>query len=303
MKLGVALRPTVFTPKEIVKIVAALDNRAKVLTTVFIPDVAAGAEPIELSIASLAASKRLHVGSGVIRITEHDTEQLARRILTAQSVSDGRFILGVGTGAVGKDPATKINAMFGKLSELKDKILQRKSATIPKVYIATLRRGIARISAGRCDGILMNFCSAEHAGRVISSFRSEHKGDAEFACYIKIFYSHDVEIAQRNMIQEFANYDSLPQYQKMFIEDCVHEDILHAKEELAAGRVYVTESLARISLFNPSPSSLADLIDHFTKSGITLPVIYPYFDESDDQEYKQKILLFTLKQLDKPKIF
>ncbi len=151
MKLGVALRPTVFTPKEIVKIVAALDNRAKVLTTVFIPDVAAGAEPIELSIASLAASKRLHVGSGVIRITEHDTEQLARRILTAQSVSDGRFILGVGTGAVGKDPATKINAMFGKLSELKDKILQRKSATMPKVYIATLRRGIARVSAGRCQ--------------------------------------------------------------------------------------------------------------------------------------------------------
>jgi hypothetical protein len=86
---------------------------------------------------------------------------------------------------------------------------------MPQIFIATLRKGIAKVVVGCSDGILLNFCSPEHARDVISSL-----GDARrrliVSCYLKIFYLRDETTANRMMIEEFACYDQNPSYHKMF---------------------------------------------------------------------------------------
>jgi len=295
-KIAFALRPGVFSPKEIGEISTVLDKNSKV-TRIFIPDIRSGFESLEVVSSILALTTRVHAGSGVIRLLEHDPALLTRRVQTLQAFSSNRFFLGVGTGAPGPKPGKSVAALLHRLDELKKGFRALPGGVEPpETYVATLKRGIARRAVGRTDGLLLNFCSPRHANGLIAAVKPQMVSPIEFACYLKIFYSSlSDENALRLLLQEFLNYDSMPQYHEMFLQDGTAKAISEVKQSdhWNSGSVEVPKELVRVSLANPCNEELHQYVQSFRKAGVSLPVIYPYFPADEKSEFK----LETVKRI------
>ncbi len=292
-KLALALRPGIFSPPEIKQLSRVIDQSDRV-AAVFIPDGRGGSEAIEIASTILALTDRIYAGSGVIRLLEHEPSLLARRVQTVQAFSSNRLILGVGTGTPGPRPGSSVTTMLRRLEELKEAFhLFHDGVEPPEVYVATLKSGIARRSVGVADGLLLNFCSPQHAGRLIETVKPQMPAPVEFACYLKIFYSsRSDETARRLLVQEFLNYDTTGQYHEMFLQDGTAGAISEYRksDDWKNNPVRVPEELLRVSLANPSDDELHRYVQSFRQAGVTLPAPYPYFPADESTEYKRDTL-------------
>ncbi len=288
-KLAFALRPGVFSASEIREASTILEQNNRVVA-VFVPDGRSGYEAIEISASILTSTRRLFAGSGVIRLLEHDPGLLTRRVQTIQEFSSNKLILGVGTGSPGSQPGKTVMAMLDRIEELERAFQSFPSGVeAPEVYIATLKTGIAKRAVGKADGLLLNFCSPQHASNMIETVQRQMAAQIEFACYLKIFYSSKSdEAAQRLMIQEFLNYDSTSQYHEMFVQDGTAEVIARFRksDDWKSGEISLPRELLKVSMANPTDSELSSYVESFRLAGVTLPVLYPYFPSSEEPEFK-----------------
>lgn len=279
MRIAIALRPGVHSPQRILKLSSLLDESS--ISSIFIPDVPNGFESIEVSCAALALTSKISIGSGVIRILEHDEKTLLKRLSAIQSISGNRFILGVGTGSPGAKPNETIDHMLARLESVKkhfEKLDSSLELMMPLTYIATLKFGIAKCVAGHSTGLLLNFCSPEYAKKLIAAV---NRNDLDYACYLKVFYSRNQKIAEKLFVEEFAKYDSLPQYHKMFEQDGLAEAISKTRSNYSA----IPSELKSVSLANPTVEELREYVENFARSGVNLPCIYPYFAPGEDPSY------------------
>ena len=299
-KIGFALRPGVFSPQEIRETAVALELSDRV-SRIFVPDMRVGYESLEIAASILALTKRVRSGSGVIRLLEHDPQLLTRRVQTLQALSSGRLILGVGTGPPGPQPGKTVSAMLERLDELKKGFASfPQGVKPPEIYVATLKQGIARRAAVKADGLLLNFCSPQHASKLVEAARIERGEGIDFACYLKIFYSsRDDETAQRLMLQEFLSYDSAPQYHEMFVQEGIAKAIstFNENEGWKNGPVNVPKELLRVSLANPESDELVQYVKAFGQARVTLPVVYPYFPSGEDARFKLETVNRIVKSL------
>ncbi len=280
-KIGIAFRSSVIPPSEILKLAKVVDQSA--FTHLFVNESSPFLDCLEICSAILGVSRGIFVGSGVIRLLEHDKDALLRRLQTMQEFSNNRFVLGVGTGGVSQNPGKAIDHLLSKLDQLRQDYSLGK---FPSTLIATLKEGIARRVSGRSDGILLNFCLPEHAAKVVDEYRRV-SGKAEFACYLKVFYSDTDARAKGLFVEEFEKYSRIPAYMKMFEAQGIVADIQHSRQLLNRGEV-LPSSLLRISLVNPTPQDLKDYISSFRKVGITLPCVYPYFALEDQFDFRME---------------
>ena len=299
-KIGFALRPGVFSPQEIKETTVALELSDRV-SRIFVPDMRSGYESLEIASSILALTKRVHSGSGVIRLLEHDPQLLTRRVQTLQALSSNRLVLGVGTGSPGPRPGKTVSAMLQRLDDLRKAFGGfPQGVKPPEIYVAALKLEIAKRAAIKADGLLLNFCSPQHAARLIQAVRIESGAGIDFACYMKISYSSQSDkAAQRLMLQEFLNYDSAPQYHEMFVQDGTAKAISTFKENEGwkSGPVDVPKELLRVSLANPESDELVQHMKAFRQAGVTLPVVYPYFPSGEDAMFKLETVNRIVKSL------
>ena len=269
---------------------AALLDRDERVPKIFFPEGRTSYESLEITSSVLGRTKRISAGNGVIRLLEHDPVLLLRRIQTIQAYSKNRFFLGVGTGSPGRQPGKTIHSMLERVGELKQGFESFPAGVAPpEIFVATLKQSIAAKSAGKVDGLLLNFCSPQHATKLIGSLNPSETRNLELAIYLKIFYSSKKDgSAQRLLLQEFLNYDSTPQYHAMFSEDRTALTIqtLREREDWKHGQIEVPRELMRVSLANPDGAQLSEYVQSFRKSGISLPVVYPYFPDEEKSEFK-----------------
>jgi len=298
--IGFALRPGVFSPLEIKEIAVALELSDRV-SRIFVPDMRIGYESLEIASSILALTKRVHSGSGVIRLLEHDPQLLTRRVQTVQALSSNRLVLGVGTGSPGPQPGKTVSTLLQRLDDLRKAFGGfPQGVKPPEIYVAALKLEIAKRAAIKADGLLLNFCSPQHAARLIQAVRIESGAGIDFACYMKIFYSSQSDkAAQRLMLQEFLNYDSAPQYHEMFVQDGTAKAISTFKENEGwkSGPVDVPKELLRVSLANPESDELVQHMKAFRQAGVTLPVVYPYFPSGEDAMFKLETVNRIVKSL------
>ena len=299
-RIGFALRPGVFSAQEIKETAVVLELSDRV-SHIFVPDMRTGYESLEIASSILALTKRVHSGSGVIRLLEHDPQLLTRRVQTLQALSSNRLMLGVGTGSPGPQPGRTVGAILQRLEELKKAFGGfPQGVRPPEIYVAALKLGIAKRAASMADGLLLNFCSPQHASKLVEAARGERSERIDFACYLKIFYSSQSdESAQRLMLQEFLNYDSAPQYHEMFVQDGTANAISSLKENEGwkSGPVDVPKELLRASLANPQRDELVQYVKSFKQAGVTLPSVYPYFSNDEDPRFKTETVNRIVKSL------
>ena len=291
--LGFALRSTVFSAPETIAVTRLLDGKTAPFR-VFIPDGRTGPEAMEIASSILGASKNLHVGSGVIRLLEHDANLLVRRIETLQAFSTNRFFLGIGTGSPGSEPGESVTRMLERLGQVK-KMFHSFTRGIepPQIFVAALKQGIARRAVYMANGLLFNFCSPNHAMRLIEQVKPEASEKTEYACYLKIFYSsRDNVTAKRLLVQEFLNYDSTSQYHEMFVQDGIADIIKQfAKDEKWKKQDFdLPDALLTISLANAVHDQLKDYVESYRKAGVMIPVVYPYFPQDEKSEFKMETM-------------
>jgi hypothetical protein len=260
MSLGLALRPEVFKPLEILKIAENIFSKY-----FFIPDVSNEIDPIQLSFSILLKNKETMAGPGVIRINEMQLNELIRQIKTINELVENRFFLGVGLGSVKEDVSQAISSM-------REKILKIVQETGVKILVATLREGLAKKVKDISDGIILNFSTFEHAKRVSSVFKNENK---KVISYFKIFIGQTQDAAIHMAINELQKYASFPQYYELFKKEGVIEDILalYSKREEAIRNLQAKGVIA----INPSSDFIKNVSDVFYKNGVDVLALYPYF--------------------------
>jgi len=211
--------------------------------------------------------------------------------MTLQSLSDNRFVLGIGTGRPRGDPKRTIQSMLYRLQSTKNSFKSMTQGSeqlkVPQIFIATLRKGIAKIVIKHADGILLNFCPPEYAQDLIKSLRRVAKELPIVSCYLKVFYSRDEETAKRMLVQEISSYNLNPNYHKMFESAGVADAIAEANSAMVPNKeITLGEKLLKISLANPSKKELASYVSKFSDAGVDLPCLYPYFESSEDEAFK-----------------
>jgi len=286
---GLALRYGVFSPDDVTKTAELIDKLPQTYR-IFIPDGRAGYESLQTVSAILTMTRRVRAGSGVIRLLEHDPSILARRLQTIQAFSSNRCFLGVGTGPPGSQPSNMIRSLLQRIAEIRsdfDKSPQNIEA--PEAWVAALRPGIATQVMSKADGLILNFCTPEHASRVVATLGNRTSGEPRIACYLKLFYaSKGNDSAKRLLVQELLNYDFIQHYHQMFLQDHTAEAIARFRQsnDWKSHEFELPDQLLKVSLANPSADELAAYVKSFEEAGVDLPVIYPYFPEDEKQSFK-----------------
>jgi hypothetical protein len=275
VRVGFALRSSVFHPSLIVKI-APLLEAAKV-DSIWFPDAGMPFDALDLCAIALGSTRRARVGTGVIRAGEQDPARLSTRVRTLSESSEGRFILGLGAGqASGPDAVEGVVALAEKL-----RAGYRPGRETP-IFYAALRGGMLRAALSSADGAILNFCPPSHVKRILPE-GGLRKGFT-LACYIKLFFAKSDAAARRMLIDEVTAYDGYPSYHKMFVEAGVADDIAGLRHDSGT----IPEGLLEVSLPNPSKREVAGFLRRFARAGVNLPIVYPYVSGSEG--YKLEVV-------------
>ncbi len=298
-QIALALRSELYKPEELLEFSKLTDDFENA-SHIFFPDLPGGQDAIAVAASCLALTKRIMMGSGVIRILEHEGKILARRLATTQWLSNSRLVLGVGTGSPGAHPKETIDKLFSALDELRKNFpanFHGQELTFPEIFVATLKSGIASRARGRAKGLILNFCSPEYAGRLLSEAKIAGGGGGppkSIVCYVKLFYSERKELANKLLAEEFLKYDGFPQYHAMFEKDGVTQAIGNLRSTIKNNQeIEIPEELNKISVANPTKEELVELFEAFRKAGVNIPCAYPYYAPDESTAFKRE----TLKEL------
>jgi luciferase-like monooxygenase len=274
MKAGLALRSTVFSPSSIARMIPTLDKSE--IDSVWFPSVGKAFDALDMCGISLGESRRLRVGTGVIKSNDYDGAQLLARMHTLSEGSGGRFVLGVGTGSgIGK---SAIDGLVGLATGLRARYPEQRR---PPIFFAALKGRMLRAAYVNAEGAILNFCPPDYVERIIP--KGLHREGFTLACYVKLFFAEKEPIARKMLVDEMKMYDGFPQYHIMFEEIGVSDAISRLDSESA-----IPDQLLEISLANPSDDQVARLVDRFAGAGVDLPIIYPYI--SGDDGYKAAVV-------------
>lgn len=264
MRVGFALRSTVFNPSAILEASAILDRAG--VEDVWFPDVGGSYDAVDLCALALGATHNSRFGTGVLRVGEQDPRRLALRARTLTDSSGGRFVLGLGAG-VERGPSAVRSVV-----DLSDGFRKAYGAGAPPVFYAALRASMLREAVSSADGAILNFCPPSYVTKILPRDRPP---DFTVACYVKVFFSQRGDShASRMLLEEVSSYNRYPGYHKMFEDAGVAEVIAG----LEPGAYQIPSKILEFALSNPSPNEVHDLLEKFYKAGVDIPVVYPYVD-------------------------
>lgn len=273
MKVGFALRATVFDPGLIRRLAPLLDRSG--VDSVWFPSVGKAFDPLDMSGIVLGETDRLRVGSGVIRSIDYEAGRLLARVHTLSEGSDGRFILGIGTGpGVGGDAVQGLVDLAAKVRT------DYQGRHTPPIFFAALRKRILRVARRRVDGAILNFCPPSFV-KTIAPKRTRQ--GFTLGCYVKLFFAESDAVARKMLVDEVKMYDRIPQYHAMFGEIGVSAAI----DKLGPSSP-IPDQLSEISLANPTDEEVAHLLQRFGRAGTDLPIVYPYI--SGGEGYKASVV-------------
>lgn len=214
-----------------------------------------GVDALTTAAAVVLNTKRCRVGTAIIPVYSRTPVVLASTAHVLQTLSGGRFILGLGSssqtmmenwhGQKFEKPLTRVK----ETTELVKKILAGKKtdydgATVsshgyrqlsleegaPPVYMAALREKMLESAAEFSDGVILNLFPKDALPKMMEQIRigGERAGkkleDIEVVCRHQVVVTDDKEEA-RNMIRAvFAPYYATPVYNK-FLTWCGYRDV------------------------------------------------------------------------------
>ena len=149
-------------------------------------------DPVDMCV-SWSARSGLPTGVSVVPIARNPPAVLALAARTAHELSDGGFILGIGSGSVTDRP---IRAVREYLDEL------RKTAPAVRVAIGALGPQMLRLASKHAEAAALNWCTPEQ----IAWSRARTGPGTRLIEYIRVSVDEDVALARAALAKQILGY-------------------------------------------------------------------------------------------------
>ena len=259
----------------------------------FLPEV--GSRDVLASLTGLAGEARsLLLASGVVPLPARSSRLLAKAAATVQESSDGRLILGVGTGPAVPGALDRVRAMVAMLRaafeggeattpEGETFRLGLVPSAPPPIWIAALGPRAVRLAGEIADGVLLNWCTPERVAEAVAEVREgaatsgRDPDQVTVAVYIRACIHGDDANAELEAVQtaagEYAGYGAyFRQFERMGLGEAAGRA---AAAHASARPADVPGSFVRAVAVVGDPTAARSRLEEYRDAGAHLPVVYP----------------------------
>lgn len=274
----------------------------------------AGPDSFSLAGALFQATEAMTIGTAIVPVYNRTPAVLAMSAATLAELSEGRFVLGLGSsshaiieqwnGVPFERPLAhvreSVTLVRQALSEPKTdfdgaifrshgfRLSTRKRLPVP-IYVAALREKMIELAGEVGDGLIVNLFPRSVLPRMLEAYRRgaeradrplAGRRDNEVVCRFMVAVSDDLASARDLVRGTFGGYAATPVYNKFFAW-CGFEAQARAIDEAFARRdrpaVYAAMDDAMIDQIAilGSAQSCREQVQAFCEAGVTTPVISP----------------------------
>jgi alkanesulfonate monooxygenase SsuD/methylene tetrahydromethanopterin reductase-like flavin-dependent oxidoreductase (luciferase family) len=243
-----------------------------------------------VALGALAGETRdLLLATGVVPMRSRTATATAMAAATVHERSDGRLVLGIGTGGAGRGALDELRSyvetvrllLSGEVAE-RDGRPVRLSLVLessPQIWVSALGPRSMRLAGEIADGALLNWCPPERVAfaraRIAEGARAAGRDAANvaIAVYVRSWVGDDQAAGMHALRAAAAEYASYPAYARQFEQVGLGMEAAAAAGAHRAGRPDdVPEGL--VSAVTAFAGDAARRVSEFAEAG-ALPVVYP----------------------------
>lgn len=272
---------------DLAAIVRAAENTG--YRALFLPEIS-GRDALVTLGALAGETRHLLLGAGVLPMRSRTAMLTAMAAATVHERSQGRLILGVGTGGVTAGALDRLRAYVEALQTLLDgdtveldgrtrRLSLVASPHVP-IWISALGPKAMRLAGQVADGVILNWCPPERVAFAADRIREgadlvgRDPSEVAISVYVRTWVGHDEGEAWPALAKDTAQYASYPAYARQFEQVGLGAEAAEAAHALRAGRLQeVPEALVRAAC--AIGGGAADRIEAYREAGADLPVVYP----------------------------
>ncbi len=263
------------------------------------------------------------VGSSIINIYSRSPSSIAMGAVTIDTLSDGRFILGLGTSSLSiietfhgykfKNPVQRMKeyveiirlVLSGKQVDYSGQIFNLKNFTLlikPKresipIYLAAVNKKMVELTWDIGDGVIFYLRPLNEMKETITKMQSKKKIDV--TCQIITCIAEDSDIAIERAKKTLAFYISVGKiYRKFLAKNGFRNEIYNIFDEFKnsgfkSNYELVTDSMLHSLCIAGTPTECKKQLQNFHEIGINLPIIQfnPVGDITESCELLKKTFL------------
>lgn len=263
------------------------------------------------------STERIGLATGVINLFSRSATLIASTMATLDEMSNGRIILGLGTGhwiispyhsIEFRDPLNRMRDYIAVIRKLvsgtqvnyEGKHIQIENLKLNMqpfrqripIYVATVSEQLAKVAGEIADGVLFVLISPTRAGELVKAVREGAESanrsfnDIDVACYLPTFLMRDAEKAINGARQTVAGYGRSKHYRRLYRKMGFVKEAGLLKEAWAKGGMenaisQVPERMARDLVLVGTPEDCVKRAEEYRRAGVRLPVIQPAYTPGD----------------------
>jgi probable F420-dependent oxidoreductase len=277
----------------------------------------AGADSFSLAGAIAQATSRVEIGTAIVPVYNRTPAVLAMTTNTLDQLSEGRFILGLGSsshaimrdwngvdfhaplGHVRESVEIVREALTGAKTDYTGKYFRSKGLRLGKVpdpavriYLAGLREKMLNLAGEIGEGLIINFQPLGAMPQIMAAYQAgaakagRDASQDEVVCRFQVCVTDDKEKARAIVRMAFGGYLSAPVYNK-FLAWCGHEESaaaiaagFAAKDRGAVAAAMSDELVDSIAILG-TPDECREQLAAFVEAGVTTPVLSPLATSPD----------------------
>jgi 5,10-methylenetetrahydromethanopterin reductase len=238
---------------------------------------------------------RIMLGTAITNIYLRHPNLLANEVATLHEFTNGRFILGLGTGhrasnaALGidmgsvADPMKKMRETVATLRRMFDGRTNPKIAGRQPIFLAGVSRPMVRLAGEIADGVIFNFFPPARVkaalGELAEGARKAGRDvkDVVPTLFATAFISNDIEAARRPARTLLSRYCAMPYYGNMLAAAGFEREISgiraaagDAKAALAA----VSDAMIDATLLVGPEERVRERLEELTSPGIGWAIVF-----------------------------
>ncbi len=269
-----------------------------------------GPDSFSLAAAISMVTNHVTIGSAIVPVFNRTPAVLAMSAATLGELSDGRFILGLGSsshaiieqwnGVTFEHPLDAVRdavaicrqALGGNRTDYRGNVFSSKGLKLtskpsdqPPIYLAALREKMLNLAGEVSDGVIINLFPIESLTKILDAFKkgaleSGRNPEGPAVCRHQVGLTQDIGTA-RNMIRtSFAGYFATPVYNR-FLDWCGYGDEMRKVRKGFEDRDREAVASALHDQFIDEISILGDFetcqekLSMFVEKGVTTTVLSP----------------------------
>lgn len=270
----------------------------------FVPDHGAW-EPFSLLAAFAGCTERMHLGTGVVTIGSRHSHAAAVAATSLHALSDGRFVLGLGSGSGRMEAGRWVPPTIHEVHEFVRQVRELLAGDEPLVqgpegteaisqlhwypgagaipiYLAALGPRMAELAGEVADGVLLNWCTPERVARArVEVARGAERagrdpGEVAVAVYVRACLGHEEPHALVALREAAAPYAARPPYRRQFETMGLGEEAARAaRVAQGADPSEVPDALVQATCLLGDRDDAIGRLDAYREAGADLVVVYP----------------------------